>query len=336
MISLPVEVQRHAVGFLTGTELAFHVRAVSRSLEEVTEDLLRSDFGPFAVDRRLVPGARASLADCARLTWTERLGFLRLLKRRRGDFFGGAARSPRDLDVALDVRREGRRAFQALDSFVVVLGVAGRHYSFSRAWHARDLRSLHDVTSTWLDFDLSHPLSEEFGGRCEEKTRVIRDLVVSGDVPTACAIFVDSVDALAVDLSLVDVATDRVVDLCCWCVEPRVDEVHVVEGDKVVICDATSVNSLLRHPFDDSGARLHVGAQLEVNLRSCDAAVSFDVRATDEDGDDVPVPPGETVAGFLARALTSGLAERPKGLSFSPTSVADFGAAARPPPFFLT
>ena len=63
MISLPVEVQRHAVGFLTGTELAFHVRAVSRSLEEVTEDLLRSDFGPFAVDRRLVPGARASLAD---------------------------------------------------------------------------------------------------------------------------------------------------------------------------------------------------------------------------------------------------------------------------------
>ena len=75
---------------------------------------------------------------------------------------------------------------------------------------------------------------------------------------------------------------------------------------------------------------------LLVSDQQSDAAVSFDVRATDEDGEDVPVPPGETVAGFLARALTSGLAERPKGLSFSPTSVADFGAASRPPPFFLT
>ena len=110
MSQLPPELQGHIASFVCGTELAWNVRALSRAWEELTERLLRYDFGPFAVDRRLVPGD-GSLADGAVLTWIQRRAFSRLLRKRGPcDFFAGpAARTARDLDAALDLRRGGDR-----------------------------------------------------------------------------------------------------------------------------------------------------------------------------------------------------------------------------------
>lgn len=229
----------------------------------------------------------------------------------------------------------GDRAFPSFpeDDFLVVLGVNGRHYRFSKAWHARELPSLRDDTSTWLDFDVIHPLSEEYGAaRRDEKQRVIRDLVASRDLPTASAIFLDSIDALTVDLSVV--AGDRVVDVVCWSVDSRVDEVHIVD-DRVVVCDATMVTALLRRPFDDDGAHLHVGAQLDADLRTGEVAISFDVRACDAEGDDLPGAAPETVAAVLARAFASGLADNGKAAARSPASVADLPPWDMPAHFVL-
>ena len=110
MSLLPPELQGHIASFVCGTELAWNVRALSRAWEELTERLLRYDFGPFAVDRGLVPGD-GSLADGAVLTWSQRRAFSRLLRKRGPcDFFAGpAARTARDLDAALDLRRGGDR-----------------------------------------------------------------------------------------------------------------------------------------------------------------------------------------------------------------------------------
>ena len=336
---LPQELQTEALRFVSGTELVASLRAVSRALENATESLLRYDFGPFAMDGSLLQqegrsqdAAKAAPAlglsdggDSARLTWPQRRHLVRLLRARcrfGRRFFDGAARVPGDLDLALHLRRGGDRAFGALApfgaDFLVVLGVRGARYDFSRAWHARDLPSLHVADARRLDFGCSIPPRAT-------ASRAAAD----HDEPGTAASLRDALD-VSVRVSLVSLDHSRVVDLVTWGVNAKADDVEV-SGGAAVATDATTVNAR-HHPFNDDGEHLALASRFDVQLATSAARVTVDVRACDDDGRDL-APRGETVAALLSRALTSGLASGRMWRRGSPTNVAALGGTSPWPAF---
>ena len=276
---LPEEVF-HLVLALAGGRACVGAAAVRRAWRHATAATLDA-LPPFA----------SSENSSLRLTWAGHRRHRALIEARDGAHEAYAPapvmRKRRDVDLAKELRRTGSGwgclgasfgGARALDDCIIVMVVAGMNFAKRRAWHARDLPSLSKSGAGFLEFDCGWSLRGDFD---EDARARCRELSARGDDATARVVFFESVENLSIDLVAYSLSEDVVVDLCHWNPDSRVDEIHTIGSQLVIVAES---DGLSRDPVNALGSHVYMGAQIQASLCTGEGIVSLQVNFCDSEG----------------------------------------------------